>query len=349
MEHRPSMAKVEDSVGISPVRLSVITCRTEVLRVFLKTDFLLGYEISNAGQPLLVSAASHGAIDVAKELLLHCPDAPYENSTTGVTCLHEAIVSEHEEFLNFIICAPQLRALINLRDKEGKTALHHAVLKCRPKLVGSILSHKDIDISILDEEGHSAAWELKYAYSEAKTLEWNEICMLLSKADPRDSFSIHFLQKEARINAVNASRLDSKSLSKTYTSNTAIIATLIATITFAALFTVPGGYSSDPGSAVAFLCVLYRWGDYRFLVHYLAVTKLLMWVSYAFTLVAFTIGMFILLAPHHLWLAILILCCGALVPLATKIVGEWPVLMLMLRSRLGGGPSTYRGQLLDIV
>ena len=65
-----------------------------------------------------------------------------------------------------------LRKLINMQDKEGKTALHLAVQKCNPKMVFSLLSHEDIDASILDNKGTSAGWELRDAMQNAKTLNW---------------------------------------------------------------------------------------------------------------------------------------------------------------------------------
>lgn len=52
-----------------------------------------GYDVSDDNGPLLMSAAFRGHVDAARELLKHCPDAPYCNSD-GSTCLHQAISSE---------------------------------------------------------------------------------------------------------------------------------------------------------------------------------------------------------------------------------------------------------------
>ena len=76
----------------------------------------------------------------------------------------------------------------------------------------------------------------------------NEVSMLMLKADPRDETSIYNLHKQAKDKVTNLIRKDIKSLTETYTGNTSLVAILIATITFAAAFTLPGGYSTDAGN-----------------------------------------------------------------------------------------------------
>jgi len=68
------------------------------------------------------------------------------------------------------------------------------------------------------------------------------------KADPQSAPSIFNLLKDAKDEVTNLSRKDIMSLTQTYTGNTSVVAILIATITFAAAFTLPGGYSTDAGN-----------------------------------------------------------------------------------------------------
>jgi Domain of unknown function len=149
-----------------------------------------------------------------------------------------------------------------------------------------------------------------------------------------------------------------KSLTERYTTNTSLVAALLATITFAAAFTLPGGYNSNASDAglpifamktvfqvflisdtiamcsslaVAFLCVLATWEDLDFLLNYRKTTRALMWYAYVATVVAFGTGLFTVMAPKSLWLAILILFFCCIVPFLSKIIGDWPLLMLRLR------------------
>uniref|UniRef100_A0ACD5X4D8 Uncharacterized protein n=1 Tax=Avena sativa TaxID=4498 RepID=A0ACD5X4D8_AVESA len=294
MDTHPWLATKESIRGSSPVKCCVLRDKSDVLRVLLKHDCSLGYGVTKTGGiPLLVHAAYRGHIDVARVLLDHCPDAPYRKPD-GWTCLHEAVEAGQTKFAEFILKVPQLRKLINMRDDKGKTALHYAVQKCNSKIVSALLSHMDTDTTLLDKGGLPAVWELRNTTDRAKTLNWNEICMLMSEADPQNVTSLNNLHAHAKKDVTNESRKDAKSVTQTYTSNTSLVAILMATITFAAAFTLPGGYSNDAGSqglpvmarnfaflaflisdtlamcsslAVAFICIVARWEDFEFLIY----------------------------------------------------------------------------------
>ena len=199
----------------------------------------------------------------------------------------------------------------------------------------------------------------------------NKIFLDIYEADPIAETDIYNLHVEVRKKVIKASRKDAKSLIETYTGNTSLGAILIATITFAAAFTLPGGYSSEVGSeglpimvrklafqaflifdtlamcsslAVAFICVIARWEDLEFLLYYRSFTKKLMWFAYMATTTAFATGLYTVLAPRLPWLAIAICILTSLLPILTKLLGEWPV--LRLRFRLG---RTFNSELLDMV
>uniref|UniRef100_A0A8R7U352 PGG domain-containing protein n=2 Tax=Triticum urartu TaxID=4572 RepID=A0A8R7U352_TRIUA len=249
MKERPELAREADIKKNTPIAKAVESDKIDILQIILEHDSTLGYLIGNNGFPLLNAAAYRGLVAAARKLLEHCPDAPYLEPD-GSTLLHTAVWFDHLEFVEFILSRPILRKLVNMQDNEGNTALHHAVRKCNPRMVAALLSHVDIDATLLDNYGDSAAWDLTRpnVMQTAKTLNWNEVAMLMSKANPRDAASLHNLHTVVKRKASEESRKDTKSLTQTYTSNTSLVAILIATITFAAAFTLPGGYSNDAGS-----------------------------------------------------------------------------------------------------
>ncbi|KAJ4818614.1 Ankyrin repeat family protein [Rhynchospora pubera] len=295
-------------------------------------------------------------------------NAPY-CKPDGWTILHEAVSVLNEEFVEFILNTPQLHKLINMRDKYGDTALHIAVRKCDPNIVRALLAHKAIDLTVLNNGGNRAEWPLAETTERAKTLNWNEVLMMMKKASPT---ALTFISSQAAKKEITAKSIEEiKSLTQTYTSNTSLIAILIATITFAAAFTLPGGYSNDLGSeglpimakkiafkvflisdtlamcsslAVAFICILARWEDLEFLLYYRSFTKKLMWFAYMATTVAFAFGLYTVVAPHILWMAILICIVSVGLPFLTKLLGEWP--LLKLRFRLG---RDFQSDFLDMV
>jgi hypothetical protein len=191
------------------------------------------------------------------------------------------------------------------------------------------------------------------------------------KADPEAANDTYNLHKQTKDRVTSESRKDIKILTQTYTSNTSLVAILFATITFSAAFTLPGGYSDDAGSeglpfiarktafqaflisdslamfsslAVAFISIIARWEDFEFLLYYRSFTRKLMWVGYIATTIAFATGLYTVLDPHLLWLAITICFMSVLLPILTRLLGEWPV--WKLRIHLG---KTFKSELLDMV
>ncbi|KAJ1700757.1 hypothetical protein LUZ63_000536 [Rhynchospora breviuscula] len=189
-----------------------------------------------------------------------------------------------------------------------------------------------------------------------KTLKWNESFTLVSSVIPSAwrNAAGDKAKKEIKKQAIQKVA----SLTARYTSNTSLVAALIATITFTAAFTLPGGFSSDPSDAglpifarkvafqaflifdtiamcsslaVAFLCILATWEDLDYLLNYRKTTRALMWCAYSATTVAFGTGLFTVLAPERLWLAIFILVLSCILPFISKIIGDWPKIMVRLR------------------
>ena len=181
-------------------------------------------------------------------------------------------------------------------------------------------------------------------------------------ADPQAATNIYNLRRQAHAEVTKRTRKDIKSLTQTYTGNTSVVAILI---------TLPGGYITDAGNeglpimarkiafkaflisnalamcsslADAFICVIARWEDLEFLLYYRSFTKKLMWFAYMATTTAFATGLYTVLAPRLPWLAIAICILTSLLPILTKLLGEWPV--LRLRFRLG---RTFNSELLDMV
>ena len=196
----------------------------------------------------------------------------------------------------------------------------------------------------------------------------NEVSMLMSKAYPASVFN---LNRQVKDEVTTLSRKDIKSLTQTYTENTSLVAILLATITFAAAFTLPEGYSADAGAeglpimarkaafqaflisdtlamcsslAVAFICIIAKWEDLEFLLYYRSFAKKLMWFAYMATTTAFATGLYTVLAPRLQWFAIAVCVLTGLLPIVTKLLGEWPV--LKLRFRLG---RAFKSELLDMV
>ncbi|KAF7005406.1 hypothetical protein CFC21_020532 [Triticum aestivum] len=372
MAKRPGLAKEAHKRGYTPMCTAMYRDKIDMLRLLLEHDPALGYDMTSDGYSLLQVAAHAGHVATARELLKHCPDAPCRGARVERwTCLHTSVYYGHLDFVKFVLATPQLGKLVNMQDNKGRTALHLAVENCDPKVVAALLSHKDTHTHVMNNNGTSPAWVLSGIMHRATTLNWNEVMMLMLRADPQSAPSAYNLHVHTTRLLTDASRMDAKSLTKTYTTNTSLVAILITTITFAAAFTLPGGYSSATGSeglpimsqkaafkafiisdtlamcssfVVAFICIVARWKDYEFLIYYRSFTRKLMWFAYVATTTAFSTGLYTVLAQRLHWLSISICVLVALLPILTKLLGEWPYLKI----RFGLG-RTFSSDLLDMV
>ncbi|CAO2141247.1 unnamed protein product [Urochloa humidicola] len=152
MARHPPLIRQETENNLTPVHLVVSEGKVEMLTALLEQDQSLGYLISRTGTPLLCVAASKGHVGIAQELLKHCPDAPYCDAT-GSTCLHIAVLSGQEEFVEFILASQQFRQLVNMLDGKRETALHLAVKRSDKKMVAALRLHEDIDETVLNGNG----------------------------------------------------------------------------------------------------------------------------------------------------------------------------------------------------
>uniref|UniRef100_A0ACD5XGS4 Uncharacterized protein n=1 Tax=Avena sativa TaxID=4498 RepID=A0ACD5XGS4_AVESA len=226
--------------GCKALHAAVRTGFTESAAIIMRIKPEMARVIDNDFNTPMSLAVLYNRIDVLQVLLQH-------DCSLG-TWLHTAVSRDDAEFVEFILRTPHLGRVINMQENDGRTALHVAVINYNPRIVAALLSHEDIDVTVQNFQGNSAAWELWNNTDEAKTLNWNEVCMLMAKADPQGASALQSLHTEAKQRATKKSRTDAKSLTQTYTRNTSLVAILIAAITFAAAFTLPGGYGSAPGS-----------------------------------------------------------------------------------------------------
>lgn len=170
METRPWLATEENENKHTPVHLAAYEGEIKALAVLLDHDPSLGYLTSTNGDPLLCVAASQGHVGIARELLEHCPDAPYCDAG-GSTCLHIAVLRGHIEFVKSVLGLPQLGQLINMLNGSGETALHLAARNCAPDMmVAALQLHQDIDVTVLNSAGEPASRVLPDAANHTKPL-----------------------------------------------------------------------------------------------------------------------------------------------------------------------------------
>ncbi|KAM0852745.1 hypothetical protein ACQ4PT_051555 [Festuca glaucescens] len=323
----------QDKSGYTALHHAIRNGHKDLALELITAEPTLSQAVSKCNESPLFMAVRRNFTHIYEKLMQN-PDCAYSGGQHGYNCLHAAVMNGDQAFVKTIM------------DKHPELAGQAAdMYSCTP--VRQAVQHGKVDM-------------LR-----------NEVIMLMSKANPQDVSGLRNLHWQAKQETTDASRKDAKSLTQMYTSNTSLVAILIATITFAAPFTLPGGYSNNAGSeglpimsnkfafhvflisdtlamcssfTVAFICIIARWEDYEFLIYYRSFTKKLMWFAYVATTTAFSTGLYTVLAPRLQWLGILICVMVALLPILTKLLGEWPV--FKLKVRLG---KSFNSDLLDMV
>ncbi|KAJ1694807.1 hypothetical protein LUZ63_011505 [Rhynchospora breviuscula] len=358
LKKRPELAQY---TGGGLTTLTACISEFETAKILLEDNPFLHAYSKNRGEtyggltPFLV-AAQLGLVSVAKKIITVCPDSAYITKDKSMeNALHIAVRYEQESFVDFILETPQLHRLINQVDYKGQLPLHVAAKMCNPQILRSLLDNGQ-DCTAINAKCRSAVDIVCERESLWKTLKWNESFTLVSNAIPHGwRNKIKYVTKgKIKQQAIK----EVKSLTERNTNSTSVIATLLATITFAAAFTMPGGLSSDPSDtglpvfarkpvfqvflisdtiamcsslAVAFLTVLATWEDLDYLLNYRKTTRPLMWCAYVATAVAFGTGVFTIMAPKRLWLAILVLVMCCILPFLSKIIGDWPKIRLRFK------------------
>lgn len=147
---------------------------------------------------------------------------------------------------------------------------------------------------------------------------------------------------------------------KSVANTLSVVAALLATITFAALFTVPGGNKNDGpeeglpvfitrfalkafllSDILAFCCsllvaILLIWamvaGEREVLAVIVKFSFSLTWVAGSATMVALGTAMYVVLSDKLLWLAILLLCIGCSGPFVFDLATSYSAMTMPWRS-----------------
>ncbi|KAG8366158.1 hypothetical protein BUALT_Bualt17G0046800 [Buddleja alternifolia] len=251
----------------------------------------------------------------------------------GRNILHLAALNGRSNVVSYILDNPDLEELINMEDTHGDRPLHLATKHWHPKIVNDLTWDKRVDIKLVNDMGMTAldiAEHYMPPYPEYRQrLTW---AALRAAGTPRS------MSREIR--RLQSSEVGSSAETYKERVNTLLlVSTLVATVTFAAGFTMPGGYNSssdrDPGIAtmlrhIAFqmfvLCgaiamyssivvdVVLIWaqlGDRTLILNALTLAEPLIVIALTMMSMAFTAGVYLVVSKLS-WLGIVVFVMGAI-------------------------------------
>ncbi|KAH6766207.1 Ankyrin repeat family protein [Perilla frutescens var. hirtella] len=268
MEAHPELSMTVDIANTTALHTAATQGRIEVVNYLLESESSLATIAKSNGKTALHSAARNGHLQVVKALLSKEPRITTRTDKKGQTALHMATKAQNLDVVAALIAADA--STINTVDNKGNTPLHIAARKGRDQIVKFLLSQKQTDTRVVnrsnetaidaaEKQGHSditailqehgvlsarainpkstnpAARELKKTVSDIKHEVHNQL--------------EHTRQTRKRVQGIakRLNKMHAEGLNNAINSTT-VVAVLIATVAFAAIFTVPGQYVDDPNN-----------------------------------------------------------------------------------------------------
>ncbi|XP_051206134.1 protein ACCELERATED CELL DEATH 6-like [Lolium perenne] len=212
----------------------------------LNSDKSLVYQSDNDGSFPIHMAVTTRQLYLVLGLLKKCPDCAQLGDARGRTFFHIA-TQQGSTVLVFLVLSllrekPRFASIINMQDNDGNTGLHLTVLARSLHTFLFMLWDKDVMLNLSNCEG-------KTAFDLAQS---NIPMGVTFGLDPSHSIYSLLMVAGARYGAHSEIHdpvvLDKEKEEKNIMDSTptiSIVSALLVTVTFAASFTVPGGYRAD--------------------------------------------------------------------------------------------------------
>ncbi|XP_074317927.1 protein ACCELERATED CELL DEATH 6-like [Silene latifolia] len=289
----------------------------------------------------------------------NCQDLQQACRRENDTPLHHIKLPTHREYLNFLKI-PSIAELKNTTDYDGATPLHRAIDRRDKLLVKVLLLDKEVERIVPDINGRTSMDLLARLCMEND--DWAQLCRLV-KVFPYLKTS--YIQPETNLDQIR--------------NTLSVVAALLATITFAAGFTLPGGLDSNNGEAILSKnasFIVFLLADVYAMCTSMLVLFFLIWSmvsepdmarllvdrsvfilmqSLYGTLLAFMAGIYTMIKHNALWAAIVIFVMCSIIGVSAnrsilnKLIvvlvpgaanREKPDQMGLLEEDSSGGPST---------
>ncbi|XP_010253368.1 PREDICTED: ankyrin repeat-containing protein At5g02620-like [Nelumbo nucifera] len=260
----PELLMTVDLSNTTVLHTAATQGHVEVVNFLLEERSSLATIARSNGKTALHSAARNGNVEVVKALLSKEPSIAKRNDKKGQTALHMAVKGQKLEVVEELV--KSVPSLINMVDTKGNTALHIATRKNRPQIVRKLLDYTDTDRKAVNRLGETAIdIAEKMGYSELVALleEYGVQSARAMKLPPNPARELkqtvsdikhgvhyqleHTRQTRKRVQGIakQLNKMHAEGLNNAINSTT-VVAVLIATVAFAAIFTVPGQYVDDP-------------------------------------------------------------------------------------------------------
>ncbi|TYK23969.1 ankyrin repeat-containing protein [Cucumis melo var. makuwa] len=265
MEAHPELSMTVDISNTTALHTAATQGHIEIVDFLLEAGSGLATIARSNGKTALHSAARNGHLQVVRALLAKEPIVATRTDKKGQTALQMASKGQNLEVVEELIKADP--SSINMVDNKGNTALHIAARKGRAEIVRMLLRQNETNTKAVNRSGETAldtaektgnpdiALILKeHGVQTAKAIKpevknpARELKQTVSDIKHEVHYQLeHTRQTRRRVQGIakRLNKMHTEGLNNAINSTT-VVAVLIATVAFAAIFTVPGQYVDDP-------------------------------------------------------------------------------------------------------
>ncbi|MBA0722012.1 hypothetical protein Golax_009501 [Gossypium laxum] len=265
MEANLELSMTFDSYNTTALQTAASQGHTEVVKFLLEKGSNVAAIARNNGKTALHSAARNGHLEIVKSLLSKEPGIATRIDKKGQTALHMAVKGHNVEVVDVLLKSDP--SLINMVDAKGNTALHIGSQKGRLQIVEKLLNDSGLNKLVINKSRETAldaaeknklsdiACILKeHGVQSAKSIKPHpansarELKQTVSDIKNGVHYQLEHTRKTGKRVQGIAKRLNKmhvESLNNAINSST-VVAILIASVAFAAIFNVPGQYVDSP-------------------------------------------------------------------------------------------------------
>ncbi|ONI17052.1 hypothetical protein PRUPE_3G135200, partial [Prunus persica] len=234
--------------GKSPLHAAILGHRNnELLEIISSMEETFESPNDEKGRTPPHCSASIGYLEgIVKELLRHCPDSKELKNFYGENILHVAARCGKDNLVKYFLKKGEFRMLINQKDSNGNTPLHLATMHHHPKVVYRLAWDTRTNLKLLNDR-HMTALDITES-----TLE------TIASYDGRLTWTVlksAFAQRDQNSGGGSTDlKLPNEESIRDRVNTLLVVTTLVATMAFAAGFTMPGGNNGDaPQEGMAIL------------------------------------------------------------------------------------------------
>ncbi|RCV41022.1 hypothetical protein SEVIR_9G100400v4 [Setaria viridis] len=335
LEKRPELIELTDSDGNNALHYAAQKDHQRAVELLLKTRTELAYKRNHQSMSPLHVAAHYGSTDAIKALLRHCPDVAEMADGYGRNAFHASVENGKANALRSLLRRVRPAELLNRVDANGDTPLHIAAKRSRVHCALLLLNDRRVDPCVRDHDGQTAR---SLVETKLHTGEMDAYEMYLWKQLKHQEFKRCRKQQLPPLATYPSRRGSNDKYFERIVETYILVATLIATVTFAATFTMPGGYDQTKGialhgrntafkifvisntvamcsSIVVVFCFIWAWQDpVRFKVDQLLWGHRLTIIACLGMLVSLMTAVYITVAPTSRWPAYVVIAIGVSTP-----------------------------------